>query len=85
MGKDIYVVVLNGDEDFDSPTWDVVAKRDTQVGIEAVTQYSAFDRESISKSEYEGERFGNRKEILNTETGDTAHGNLYKLTKKREG
>ena len=83
MGKEFYVIILEGDEDHDSPTWDFVAKRNTRVEIEAVTQYSASDSESRSKSEYEGECCsGPPKELTNTQTGDRARGHTYKLAKK---
>ena len=80
MGKEFFVIILDGD--INPATWDFVAKRDALPDIMEVTEYSVFNRESRSKSEYEGVSCNTSKNIINTQTQSNAHGEVYKLTRR---
>jgi len=78
--NEFYVIILDGDEK-NPDEWEYVVRRDTLQEIEEVKVYSSDDRRTKSKKDYAGEKI-KPKTVINTDTGNPASGNIYKLTKK---
>jgi hypothetical protein len=77
-----YVIILNCD--ITNPMhWEYVAKKNTMSEIDKVNQYSVDQKESISKTRYDGTFEKNIPDLICTETGNKTKAMIYKLTKKK--